>query len=296
MLDAQVRPSFTQDLYLVAAPTWADGRTPELCAVGYGDFVSRTGFVWDTAQDDGTWRLYWIESGEGFVQTSDGQCRWLGAGDFFAMIPGRAYHREDRKENPWRYRLLMLRGARTEEALRLAGLAPDQVRHRPGLVKRLEPVFVRLRSELTRENPPLPTLCALAHECLALCVPERDAAGSAGRGDRQAELAVEWLRQHYARGVSVEEAANAMSLSRSGLYRAFQRHTGQNPKTYLDHLRVEHARRLLAIGGYTLKEIATRSGFSDPQNLTRAFIRKTGMSPGSLMKRSAPETGFPAKE
>lgn len=285
MLDAQVRPSFTQDLYFVAAPAWGDGTSPEVCAVGYGDFVSRTGFVWDTAQNDEAWRLYWIESGEGFVQTDDGRRHSLRAGDFFAMTPGRSYHREDRKQNPWRYRLLMLRGTRVEEALRIAGLAPNEVHHRPGLAEKLEPVFAKMRTELLRENPPLSLLCALAHECLAYCVPVNEGkAAAARRADRRDELAVEWLRQHYARGVTVEEAAKSMGISRSGLFRAFQRYTGQNPKAYLDHLRVEHARRLLAMGGYPLKEIAARSGFTDTQHFTRTFTRKTGAQPGTLLK------------
>jgi AraC-like DNA-binding protein len=284
MLDAQVRPSFTQDLYLAAAPVWGDGKNPEVCAVGYGDFVSRTGFVWDTAQNDDAWRLYWIEAGEGFVQTDDGKRQWLRAGDFFAMVPHRAYHREDQKSNPWRYRLLMLRGTRVEEALRLVGLTPNEGHQRPGLVEKLEPVFLKMRTELLRENPPLSMLCALAHECLAGCAPEDTGKGfAARRGDRRDALAVEWLRQHYARGVTVEEAAKAMGISRSGLFRAFHRQTGQNPKNYLDHLRVEHARRLLTMGGYTLKEIAARSGFTDTQHFARTFTRKTGAPPRELM-------------
>jgi AraC-like DNA-binding protein len=285
MLDAQVRPSFTLDLYLVASPVWADGALPEVCAVEYGDFVSRTGFVWDSAQNDASWRLYWIEAGEGFVQTEDGRRQWLREGDFIAMMPGRAYHREDQKKNPWRYRLLMLRGTRVEEALRRVGLSPNEVHRRPGLIEKLEPVFSKMRTEMLRENPPLSMLCALAHECLAVCAPEETGrAAAVRRGDRRDELAVEWLRHHYARGATVEEAAKAMGISRSGLFRAFRRHTGQNPKTYLDHLRVEHARRLLAMGGYTLKEIAARSGFSDTQHFARTFARKTGTQPGSLMK------------
>src|SRR4029079_14616259 len=64
----------------------------------------------------------------------------------------------------------------------------------------------------------------------------------------RAALAVEWLRENYAQGASVEDAAKALRLSRSGLFRVFREHTGQNPKAYLDHLRVEHAKHLLRQG------------------------------------------------
>ena len=103
----------------------------------------------------------------------------------------------------------------------------------------------------------------------------RDKDADGGRGG----LAVAWLREHYQRGCSVEDAAKAVGLSRSGLFRVFRDHTGQTPKDYLDHLRVEHAAHLLSQGGYSVKEIATRAGYSGAHHFTRAFSRRKGAPP-----------------
>lgn len=88
-----------------------------------------------------------------------------------------------------------------------------------------------------------------------------------------------WLLRHYARGVTVNDAADAVGLTRSGLFRAFRQHTGKNPKTYLDDLRVAHALKLLGNGGYRMKEIAADCGFYDARHFYRAFLRKTGVPP-----------------
>ena len=38
------------------------------------------------------------------------------------------------------------------------------------------------------------------------------------------------------------------------------------------------------MGGYTFKEIAARSGFTDTQHFVRTFTRKTGEQPRTLIK------------
>lgn len=281
MLDAQIRPTFTHDHFFAVPPVWADEGEPELYAACYGEFVSRGGFIWDNAPED-AWRIHWIEAGEGHIGVDNGKLMSLRAGEVFVMSPGRAYRRKDSRRQPWRYRWLMLRGKRVDEALRLVGLPPDKVLSRPGQIAQLEPVFERMRVAFAAETTSVFSMCGLAYACLEACAAGPGAVKPAKVEGHRATLAAEWLRQNYARGVSVEDAAKAMGLSRSGLFRVFREHTGQNPKAYLDHLRVEHARHLLSRGGYTVKEIAARCGFSDARHFSRTLERKTGMHPSGF--------------
>ncbi len=282
MFDAQIRPTYTHDLFFATHPAWREDREPELYAVCFGEFVSRGGFIWDNPPED-SWRIHWIEEGEGIIAVDGGKNAPLVAGDVFVMRPGSSYRREDSPRKPWRYRWLMLRGTRAAEALALAGLATDKILPRPGMTGRLEPVFESLRRAFAKESPSLLALCGLAYACLDACAADgpHEIKPVRGEGNR-AELAAEWIRQNYARGATVEDAAKALGLSRSGLFRLFREHTGQNPKAYLDHLRVEHARHLLRRGGYTVKEIAARCGFSDARHFSRTFTRKTGGQPSDF--------------
>lgn len=76
-------------------------------------------------------------------------------------------------------------------------------------------------------------------------------------------------------------------IARSGyspdhLRRRFKKEIGVTPAAYLTQLRVEHAKRLLALddrGGYTIKQIGLMSGFHDPYYFSRVFKKVTGVSP-----------------
>lgn len=64
--------------------------------------------------------------------------------------------------------------------------------------------------------------------------------------------------------------------------RRFRAETGMTPQQYMMHLRIEHAKRLLASGvfaGQSVRQAAVLSGYQDPYYFSRAFRKHTGMSP-----------------
>ena len=63
------------------------------------------------------------------------------------------------------------------------------------------------------------------------------------------------------------------------LRRIFREATGRTPLEYLIELRVDEAKHLLKIGGFRIKEVALRTGFSDPYYFSRLFRKVTGTSP-----------------
>jgi transcriptional regulator GlxA family with amidase domain len=48
---------------------------------------------------------------------------------------------------------------------------------------------------------------------------------------------------------------------------------------YLQRVRVQHARELLKDIDLSIKEVAARTGFSDPYHFSRVFRRIDGLSP-----------------
>ncbi|MDD3744105.1 MAG: helix-turn-helix domain-containing protein [Lentimicrobiaceae bacterium] len=65
----------------------------------------------------------------------------------------------------------------------------------------------------------------------------------------------------------------------------FKQETGYCPTEYLINHRIAYAQKLLSqrhITGYTIKEIALYSGFSDPYYFSRVFRKKTGKSPSEI--------------
>jgi AraC-like DNA-binding protein len=93
-------------------------------------------------------------------------------------------------------------------------------------------------------------------------------------------IAQEMMDDDPAGAISLSDLARASSLSRFQVLRAFFKATGMTPHAYLVQRRIHLARRLMAVGT-PLAEAALASGFSDQSHMTRVFVSKYGISPGS---------------
>lgn len=80
--------------------------------------------------------------------------------------------------------------------------------------------------------------------------------------------------------ITLESLARASGLSRFQVLRGFAGATGFTPQAYLMQRRTDLARRLIA-DGTGLAEVAAASGFADQSHMTRIFVRKYGISPGT---------------
>jgi len=85
--------------------------------------------------------------------------------------------------------------------------------------------------------------------------------------------------------LTVEELAEAASLSPRQFSRIFREETGKSPAKAVEMLRLEAACAMLAEGRHALEHVARDTGFADRDRMRRAFLRSYGHPPASL-KRS----------
>ncbi|MFW6060223.1 MAG: helix-turn-helix domain-containing protein [Phycisphaeraceae bacterium] len=103
-------------------------------------------------------------------------------------------------------------------------------------------------------------------------------AGSA-RNRTRLERAVRHIEQHYDQPLDVAQLAEVAGLSASHFNRLFRQWTSYAPAEYLRRVRVARARTLLAAPDLTVKEIAARTGFSDPYHFSKVFRQVDGLTP-----------------
>lgn len=96
--------------------------------------------------------------------------------------------------------------------------------------------------------------------------------------------AVAYLRGNYMRPISLADAAREVHLSPSYFSRIFKEEMGRNFRAYLNGLRVENSRSLLADESVPLAEVAGMAGFQDQSYFTKVFKRLTGVSPGEYRR------------
>jgi transcriptional regulator GlxA family with amidase domain len=89
---------------------------------------------------------------------------------------------------------------------------------------------------------------------------------------------IDWMQANLDRPLDVPELAGRAGLSERSFYRKFAEATGKTPAHFVESLRLEAARTLLA-RGLPLKVIAGKVGLGSSARLGAAFERRFGMAP-----------------
>jgi AraC family transcriptional regulator len=112
-------------------------------------------------------------------------------------------------------------------------------------------------------------------------------AHAAREGQRAARPGAPWLRaafelvnDGYRERLTVQGMAATLGVAPLRLGRAFRRAFGCSPGEMMRRRRVARAEELLRKGRLALADIALASGFADQPQLTKAFRRVTGYTPG----------------
>jgi transcriptional regulator GlxA family with amidase domain len=104
-------------------------------------------------------------------------------------------------------------------------------------------------------------------------------------GDAVVGEAQEWLRTHYAVGAPVAELVERSGLPERTFKRRFTRATGYSPIAYVQHVRVEEAKRRLERTSEPVDAISYAVGYEDPASFRRLFKRITGVAPGAYRRK-----------
>jgi AraC-like DNA-binding protein len=101
-------------------------------------------------------------------------------------------------------------------------------------------------------------------------------------------MPVVFLRLRENPGISVEQLAQAVNISRRQLGREFQANFGVSPREFLNRRRLEEARQLLENTDAPLNEIARQTGFADVSYFNRLFKSTFGVPPEAYRNQSRP--------
>ena len=98
----------------------------------------------------------------------------------------------------------------------------------------------------------------------------------------------QYIDAHMDQPLRIGVLAEQFGLSSRTLSRRFESATGHGPQAYLQHARVQHAKRLLETTGDPIDEIRCRVGYQDPAAFRRAFKDATDRSPSEYRSAYGP--------
>jgi AraC-like DNA-binding protein len=105
-----------------------------------------------------------------------------------------------------------------------------------------------------------------------------------GKQGNAITAAIAFMRQEMHRPLTVQDLAEAVSMSESGFAHLFKAATGLSPLQFLKHMRLEYARKFL-LGGSSVGEAAERVGYTSLSHFISEFKRYFGESPRAYTLR-----------
>ncbi len=114
--------------------------------------------------------------------------------------------------------------------------------------------------------------------------PTRPITRVGGLSGWQLRRVTDFMTEHAAEDLALEELAALVSLSAKHFARVFRQSTGTPPHRWLIERRLDRAKAMLVEGDLNLAEIALACGFADQSHFTAAFRKLVGMTPGSYRR------------
>lgn len=95
---------------------------------------------------------------------------------------------------------------------------------------------------------------------------------------------LEYIDKHYQQKITLKELAAIANVSPQHLCRLFKNIAGMPPIDYINHLRINEAKRLLQQRHLKVGEVAQIVGFSDSNYFSRLFKKYNHISPTNMQK------------
>jgi AraC family transcriptional regulator len=155
---------------------------------------------------------------------------------------------------------------------------------RAAYVRSGEPIWLATR--LHREFHRMDDVSPLAMEGLTLEILAAVSRSSDAHLERSAPHwlvnARDLLHDRFTERLVLDDIAAAVDIHPVHLCRAFRQQYGCTLGDYVRNLRVDFAATQLLTSQQSLVEIAPAAGFADQSHFTKAFRRRTGMTPGAF--------------
>lgn len=94
-----------------------------------------------------------------------------------------------------------------------------------------------------------------------------------------------WIAANLRKDLRVEHLADQENMGLRTFHRLYVATMGTTPAKAIEAIRLQTARDLLETTRTSVKVIASKCGFKDPERMRRSFLRQLGVSPGEYRQR-----------
>lgn len=222
--------------------------------------------------------LIFCTAGLGYIAIGEQEALPMQAGDLVVLPKGQAHHYQADIDKPWTIYWVHYDGSQADYfSKRLQHSSPLHIGPQPQLISDFERLFALRESAYVQQE--FVHAALLLMQMLSACT----LAARRPQVGHDALLDIQHIRDKLQRQldkpVDLQQLANEAGLSKFHFARRFKQLTGQSPIQYHIHLRMQLACALLDQTELSIKQVAAKTGFSDPYYFSRSFKKVVGLSP-----------------
>ena len=128
------------------------------------------------------------------------------------------------------------------------------------------------------------SLETLKNQIISVLETSYDSRDDSDYGERVRELLDYIDKNHTDPNLSLTSVSEHFGFSYSNLSHWIRSHAGITFTGYLDKLRIEHAKELLAASSFTIDQVASQVGYTNASTFTRSFKKYEKISPGQYRR------------
>lgn len=245
----------------------------------------KPGFQWGPGVRD-HYLIHHVLRGQGYFETQ-GRSYHLKRGDTFLIYPNREVCYRADEEDPWEYTWVGFAGVDAFCLLNHTDFSEDfPVLEQAQISREIERKIQGVYGAKGNTFYHAVSMTGALYSMIAMLM-ENSSAGK-GRKDPQAnrvERAVQYIAEHYSYPITIEDIAGYTGVSRSNLYRMFQKVLKRSPKDYVEEYRIRQACQLLEETGLPIAAVAHSVGYEDNLYFSKAFKKCKGQTPSGYRKR-----------
>jgi AraC-like DNA-binding protein len=237
-------------------------------------------FVWEEGRVLADCQLLCIHAGRGEFESATSRRVRLQAGTTVILHPGVWHRYRPDPGTGWTESWLELRGPHLDRLLKNGIIDPRKAAfHRPSDTE-LEAIWERARQTAWAKPPQFTVrLGIIGLEILAKLQEKARPPRVPRRIEDIVSQAQTLLSEIGADETTIEQMAAQLGVGYSHFRRAFKSQTGFSPKQYHNEVRFRRTKELLSQTALSIKEIASRLGYSSPYHLTKDFTQRTQVAP-----------------
>lgn len=252
----------------------SDGAALPLSVKNVGFQQCTPGYRWGAGVRD-HYLIHYVVSGRGTF-TAAGRAFPVRAGEVFLVWPNVVVSYEADTESPWEYYWLGFSGPDAAALLARTDLRPDAPVLHIDFGRTFQRYITAIYEARGQSAWSRTQMLGYAYLLLGKLIEGHEEIASPSD---MVERAAEFISNNYTAQITIDDVAAYAGVSRSWLYRGFQRRFGVSPLAYLEDIRLQYAMQLLTRTALQIREIAYSVGYVDALYFSKVFSRRTGLSP-----------------